>query len=55
MDGTHGAMKLINLRRVRMENNSPLNTYDKVDPDEIIKKLKELLYYLQKMEQDGKL
>ena len=37
-----------------MENES-IKLYDQVDPEEIIQKLKELLAYLQKMKQDGKL
>lgn len=54
MVGIVGAMKLISLRRKRMESEPP-QLYDKVDPEKIIQRLKELLIYLQKMKQEGRI
>ena len=36
-------------------NNSPEIEYDKVDPEEIIIKLREVLAFIQKKKQEGKL
>ena len=44
MDGIAGAMKLINLRRNQMENED----YAKVNSEEIIIKLKEILEFLRR-------
>jgi len=57
MDGTAGVMKLLNSMEIRMQtpNNSPEIEYDKVDPEEIIIKLREVLAFIQKKKQEGKL
>jgi len=34
---------------------SPQQSYDKIDPEEIIIKLKEILAFIQKKKQEGKL
>jgi len=50
-------MKLLNSMEIRMQtsNNSPEIEYDKVDPEEIIIKLREVLAFIQKKKQEGKL
>ena len=35
--------------------DSPKIEYDKIDPEEILIKLKEIIAYLQKIKQEGKL
>ena len=48
-------MKQINLMGLKMENKLLNSEYDKVDPELIIIKLKEILAYLIKKKQEGKL
>ena len=43
--------------RIKMQtlNNPPEVEYDKVDPEEIIIKLREVLAFIQKKKQEGKI
>ena len=48
-------MKLTSLREAKMENKTSEIEYDKVDPELILLKLKEVLEFIKKLKQEGKI
>jgi hypothetical protein len=51
-----GAIKQINsIKGVEMENESTEIEYDKVDPEFILIKLKEVLDFIRKLKKEGKI
>jgi hypothetical protein len=54
--GIVGVMRLINSTKgAKMEDKSPEIDYDKVDPELILIKLKEVLEFIRKLKREGKI